>query len=106
MQVDGDVYELGIAPGHYFDVSPDGQMAAVVSIHEDAVYLVDLSTSSSGAVHRIPSAGYFRVGPNPGDGEFRIIWVEESLKERLQFERLLSEQDHYFRLLPGRTEGI
>lgn len=60
-----EVFDIGIAPGHYFDLSPDGSMMAVVSIHEDLVYLIDRNTSS---VHTIKSSSghdVIAVGPVP-----------------------------------------
>lgn len=79
MQVEDDIYELGIAPGHYFDISPDGNMAAVASIHEDVVYVIDLSTTSNRSVSRVPASGHFEVGPNPSGGEVWIRRIDDHL---------------------------
>lgn len=73
LQVDGsEIFELGIAPAHYFDLSPDGRYAAVASLHEDAVYLVDLESTSNRGVHRISTNEIFQVGPNPCQDVVRI----------------------------------
>ncbi|MDX1685782.1 MAG: hypothetical protein R3275_11145 [Saprospiraceae bacterium] len=83
--VDDEVLELGIAPGHYFDIRADGSMAAVASIHEDLVYLIDLTTSSSN-MSRIATSPFFSIGPVPAKDHLTFCYLKEGDLPDLSFE--------------------
>lgn len=65
--------EIGIAPSHYFDISPDGNYAAVAGLHEDVVYLIDAEVTNNIDLTAIDLNPLFKVGPIPLGDELNVV---------------------------------
>ena len=83
--INNESVNLGIAPSHYFDVSPDGKFAAIAGLHEDVVYLVDAELTNNLELTSIDLKPMFEVGPVPLVDEL-IVTGKRNLDEAYNLE--------------------
>lgn len=77
--------DLGIAPSHYFDIDSDGGMAAVVSIHEDVLYLIDTELTEVSS-HKVDLNAWYTVGPNPSEGLLKVRKNDKTIEGLVRLE--------------------
>jgi DNA-binding beta-propeller fold protein YncE len=79
LQINDENVDIGASPGHYFDLTADGNWAAVVGLHNDELFLVDAQLTGTPVVHRIDLEGWITFGPNPTQDLLRINGKNERL---------------------------